>query len=288
MKDIRDEIAGKFIAALNGGIIPWRKPWKDSGMRPRNAFTQRPYRGANAFLLSLVAMFEGYKTGEWLTLNQCHKNGGRVKDDQFSKGHNVIFWKFIKKEDSQGKVTTFPLCRSFRVWNRDQCEGLPEVVREVTEFSPIVAAQAILDGMKNAPVMNIIQSDAAFYRPSTDTITLPLRESFISPSHFYATAFHEMGHATGHKNRLNRDGVMESKGFGSESYSREELIAEMTSAFLCAEAGIFENVGDNSTAYIQGWAEKLGKEPRLIIEAAGAAQKAADLILGTTFTTEEE
>jgi antirestriction protein ArdC len=282
--DIRDEIAARFIEALNAGKIPWRMPWKGTNARPRNAFTQRPYRGVNSLYLGLLAMNKGYASGEWMTLNQCHKAGGRVVDAEFRNGVSVLFWKFIKKEDAQGNVSTFPLCRSFTVYNRAQTEGLPEVVTETVTFEPIAAAQAIVDGMKNAPKINIIESDSAHYAPSLDTVTMPLVTQFHNAAGYYATLFHELSHSTGHKSRLGRDGVMESKGMGSDSYSKEELIAEVSAAFLGAECGILDQIEENSKAYVQGWASKLGKEPRLIIEAAAAAQKATDCILGYSYS----
>jgi antirestriction protein ArdC len=289
--DIRDAIAQKFLDALNAGIIPWRKPWAGGSARPRNAITQKPYRGVNALYLGLLATVKGYPTGEWLTLNQCKKAGGRVQGSEWKNGTAVVFWKFMKREKLvNGKMVeeTFPLCRSFTVFNRAQCEGLPAGKEIVYNNHTIEDAQRIVDGMPNAPKLNITESDSAHYMPSFDTVTLPKLSQFVNAESFYATAFHELAHATGHKTRLNREGVMEGKGFGSDSYSKEELVAEMTAAFLSAECGILDKVEQNSTAYVQHWAAKLNSEPRMIIEAAGAAQKAADYILGTTFQKDDE
>lgn len=282
--DVRDQIAAKFIEALEGGIIPWRKPWSGESGRPRNAITQRPYRGVNAMYLGLLQMVKGYKTGEWLTLNQCKTAGGRVKDAEFKDGTAVVFWKFIQKEED-GKKKSFPLCRSFIVYNRAQCEGLPEAPEaDAKDVTPIEAAQKIIDGMPNPPkIVTSKENGRACYIPAFDTVQMPSIGKFINAESFYATMYHELGHATGSDTRLKREGVMESKGFEADSYAREELIAEITSAFLCAEAGILEKVEDNSIAYVKGWASKLKSEPRLIIDAAGAAQKAADHILGVKF-----
>lgn len=287
--DVRDAIASKFLEALDAGTIPWRKPWTVKGGRPRNAITQRPYRGVNAMYLGLLQYVNGYATGEWLTLNQCKTAGGRVIDAEFRKWTDVVFWKFVTKEED-GKKKSFPLCRSFRVWNRAQCEGLPLPPEPtVVEVNPIAKAQEIIDGFQSGPEIKIsAESDRACYIPSADAVMMPSIESFVNAESYYATMYHELGHATGHKSRLDRDGVMQSKGFGSDSYSREELIAEITSAFLCAEVGILEKVEQNSIAYVQGWAARLKSEPRLIIDAAGAAQRAADLILGVKFETPSE
>lgn len=285
--DVRDAIAQHFLDALNAGVIPWRKPWNAGAGRPRNAVTQRPYRGVNAFYLGLLQTVRGYPTGEWLTLNQTLKAGGRVAYAEFKNSTEVVFWQFIKKEKTvNGKKVseTFPLCRSFRVYNRAQCEGLPPSKASApAEHTPIEAAQRILDGMPNRPTVSIVESEAAYYTPAFDSVTLPLLSQFVNAESFYATAFHELAHSTGHKSRLGRDLSQQR-----ELYSKEELVAEMAASFLCAEAGILDAVQDNATAYVQHWAAVLGKEPRMILEAAGLAQKAADYILGTTFPKDGE
>ena len=283
--DVRDAIAQHFLDALNAGTIPWRKPWNAGTGRPRNAVTQRPYRGVNAFYLGLLQTVRGYPTGEWITLNQTLKAGGRVVYSEFKNSTEVVFWQFVKKEKTvNGKKVseTFPLCRSFRVYNRAQCEGLPASKASApAEHTPIEAAQRILDGMPNRPKM--LNGENAYYMPATDSVTVPPLSTFENAESFYSTTFHELAHSTGHKSRLGRDLSMML-----EKYSKEELVAEMAASFLCAEAGIFETVKENSTAYVQCWADALGKEPRVIVEAAGLAQKAADYILGTTFPKDEE
>jgi antirestriction protein ArdC len=287
--DLRDEIAARFIQSLDAGIVPWRKPWTSSAARPRNAVTRRPYRGVNALYLGMLATLKGYATGEWLTLEQCRKVGGRVKNGEFGNVTAVIFWKFISRMED-GKRKSFPLCRSFEVYNIGQTEGVPTPEPDaVPDVVPIAEAQRIIDGFANGPKVTIsADSDRAFYVPSEDSVTMPNIERFVNAESFYSTMFHELGHATGHGTRLKREGVMDSKGFGSESYSREELIAEITSAFLCAEAGILDKVEANSIAYVAGWASKLKSEPRMVIEAAGLAQRAADLVLGIKFENPSE
>lgn len=283
--DIRDEIAARFVEALNNGTVPWRKPWSGTLGRPRNGSSNRPYRGVNAFVLGMVQSIRGYPTGQWFTYNNAKNLGGNVRTGE--KGTAAILWKFLKKTDAKtGKDVTIPMCRSFTVFNHAQCDGLPVVEVEASDVAPIVAAQAIVDGMANAPTIVVAESDAAFYSPASDRVTVPLLSQFSNGASYYAVMFHEMAHATGHESRLKRDGVMAGKGFGSDSYSEEELIAEMTSAFLCAEAGILDEVEENSKAYVANWAAKIGNDPRLVIKAAGAAQRAADHILGTTFATD--
>lgn len=279
--DIRDAIAGKFIEALNAGVLPWRKPWTGGANgRPHNALSRKTYRGTNALYLGLIQMLKGYPTGGWLTFKGVTALGGRITPGE--KATAVMFWKFLKTKDKvTGQDKTIPMCRYYNVFNVAQTEGCRIAETEPTRtLAPIDAAEKIFHGMPNRPTVNVCSSDAAFYRPGTDEIVLPLMNQFVNAESFYSTAFHEMAHSTGHKTRLNRglDGT-----FGSDPYSREELVAEMTAAFLAADAGILDKVQDNSTAYVQHWAARLGKEPRLILDAASAAQKAADYILGVSW-----
>lgn len=283
--DIRDTIAAKFVEALNAGTIPWRKPWT-GGARPHNVVSRKPYRGGNLMYLALIQQLKGYATGQWLTFKGATQLGGKIKAGE--KATAIMFWTFLKKVDKDtGKEKKVPFLRYYNVFNVDQTEGCTLPVVERKEFSPIAEAEKIFHGMPNRPKVSVIESDRAFYVPSADSVTLPNPSQFVNPESFYATAFHELAHSTGHKSRLNRDFGMT---FGSEPYSKEELIAEMTAAFLSAECGILDAVEDNSKAYVQHWATFCGKEPRVIVDAAGAAQKAADYILNVTFDnqTKEE
>jgi len=142
------------------------------------------------------------------------------------------------------------------------------------EWSPIERAQLILDTMSPKPVLHE-GGQRAFYAPDADSITMPPRTLFPKAEAYYATLFHEMGHWTGHKSRLARD---LSGAFGSAPYAREELVAEMTSAFLCSDCGIGNAVEENTVAYVQNWLAALKKDSKLVVVAAGAAQKAANFI----------
>lgn len=275
--NIREEIAAAMVAALGKGIIPWRKPWTGSMGRPRNANSQKPYRGGNAFYLGLLQGMMGYSTGQWLTFNGAKTLGGSIRKGE--KGTQIFFWQFIKKEDkATGKETSFPYAKPYYIWNLDQTEGCQLATKEVIRPEPIAAAEAIFRGMPKPPTMLV--GEEAFYNPTRDAVTLPMASTFRNMESYYATMFHELAHSTGHASRLDRklDG-----SFGSDPYSREELVAEMTASFLCGECGIFDTVQENSEAYVQHWAAKLGSQPMLILEAAGAAQKAADYILNVKF-----
>ena len=216
--------------------------------------------------------------------------GGRVKKG--AKSELVIFWKFFDSQkeidDREGSSTLIakrrpPLLRYYRVFNVEQTEGLEKHLPAPAEekaFTPIETAARIIEAMPQRPPIKH-DEPSAYYAPTRDFVNLPRSETFDTPENYYAVAFHELTHSTAHESRLNRAGVAGSRltAFGSADYSREELVAEMGSAFLCAEAGI-ESTLDNSAAYLKGWLEALKGDARLIVTAASAAQRAADFILG--------
>ena len=186
------------------------------------------------------------------------------------------------KETEDGEDKTIWLLRYYSVFNALQCEGLPlpDVSIDAREFDPKAEAEGIIASMPSAPSIGHDGGDRAYYIPARDSIHLPPRYAFEKPEEYYSTAFHELGHSTGHKSRLDRHGLETGiAAFGSQVYSKEELAAEFCSTFLCNESGI-KNTLDNSTAYIQGWAKKLRSDKRLVIVAASQGQKAADYILG--------
>jgi antirestriction protein ArdC len=270
-------VTDKIIAALESGGPAWRKPWA-AGI-PRNAISHRPYSGINALLLSMAP----YVDNRWLTMNQANQLGGKVRKGE--KSTLVIFWKQnpIKAENDNGEEIekVIPLLRYYLVFNVEQCEGLDLPALETKAINPIVEAEAIIANMPNKPSVGFDGGDRAFYRPLSDSIHLPKRDSFESAGEYYSALFHELGHSTGHPSRLNRPTLAEVAAFGSETYSREELVAEFAAAFLCGQAGIQTTI-TNSAAYIAGWLKKLRSDPKLAIIAASQGQKAADYIMGQT------
>jgi antirestriction protein ArdC len=265
-------ISKRIIDSLDKGIVPWRKPWSMSpGMRPHSV-AGRAYNGINEILLGLSP----YSDPRWLTYKKALELGGMVRKGE--KSSMVIFWKIIQKKGSED---TFPILKYFNVFNVAQCDDLdiPELEKP-EQFNPVDSAESIIDNMPSKPTMLHNGGDRAYYRPSTDEIHLPLKTDFHTVNEYYSTAFHELGHSTGHGSRLNRHGLETGiAAFGSPVYSREELAAEFTSAFLCHMSGI-ENTIANSTAYIGGWLKALKNDPQLAIKAATQGQKAADYILG--------
>jgi len=273
-------ITDRIVGLLEKGTIPWRKPWAGGGS-PRNLCSGKEYRGVNVFLLSATA----FSAPWWLTFNQAKDRGGSVKKGEH--GFPVIYFQMLEKEDAskpRGKAR-IPLLRYYTVFNVGQCEGIeaPEVKLR-PDVAPIEACERVVPYYPSPP--HIVHGEPrAYYQPSTDRINLPERRLFDSAEEYYCTLFHELGHSTGHDKRLGRKGITDPVMFGSHGYSKEELVAEMTAAFLCGHCGIENATLDNSAAYIAGWLRKLRDDRKLVIEAAAQAQKAADLILGRRAVT---
>lgn len=284
--EIRQTIADAFIAALDAGTIPWRKPWAVAGRTDwaghHNLVTGRPYSGINPMILGLRAMAEGWGSMGWATFKQVKAAGGSVRKGE--KGTAIVFWKKLKIEDQDsGEEKVIPMLRHFTVFNRAQCDGLPDVVEpvedddEAPEFLPDELADLIVESMPRRPDIFHRDENRAYYRPSLDYVVMPPRESFVSVPAYYSTLFHELAHSTGHEKRLDRK--IQNK-FGSDDYGREELVAEITAAYLCTECGIGEEVVDNQAAYVQHWARAIKADPDMVLWAAGKASKAADYIIG--------
>ena len=286
-----EEIISSIIKALERGSVPWQKPWRDIPdlqRHPHNANTGSRYKGLNPWVLQAVAEKHGYTSQGWLTGKAAQKRGGNV-DGQESTA--VYFWKFTPievKDEETGKVTrkTIPLMKIFYVYNVEQCGDVRLPKRETAEpvddgIEPIEKAQAIIDNFLavNSLGFDHKGGDRAFYSPKKDRISLPKAKAFGTMDEYYSTAYHELGHSTGHSSRLNRfNNETKISAFGSEDYSKEELVAEFTSAFLTAEVGI-NNTLDNSVAYIANWLGVLRNDPRLAVHAASRAQAASNHIL---------
>jgi antirestriction protein ArdC len=286
-----DVINDRIIKMLDEGIIPWKKPWAGSSNAPRN-LDGRPYSGINAFFLHLA----GYSDPRFLTYKKAVELGGMVRKGE--KGWPVVFWKQLnikeRQDDGTEKTKRVPLLRYFTVFNVEQCDGLdikPLVLSAPTEgdHEADAAIAAIVAGMPNPPTISHDGGDRAYYIPASDGIHLPKVGAFISGPAYADTLFHELGHSTGHKSRLNREGIEGFDHFGSDKYAREELVAEFASAFLMAEAGLStEDTESNTASYIASWRTRIKEDPKLLVVAAGRGQKAADYILGKVKEEEQE
>ena len=270
--DIYAEITDRMVKEMEKGIIPWRKPWMAAGKAISHT-TGKPYSLLNQMLLG--------KAGEWLTFNQVHQENGYVRKGE--KAHMVVFWRWIEKEDEEtGEITQVPFLKYYNVFHIDQCEGIR------AKHSAMVEHPAKADAVADAFIANYVkregvtlehhEGDRAFYRPSTDSITLPLMKQFKEAAEYYGTAFHELVHSTGHMKRLAR--IDSTANFGSEEYSKEELVAEIGSAALVNHVGLETSSSfQNCAAYVQNWLQVLKGDKRFIVSAASKADKAVELIL---------
>jgi antirestriction protein ArdC len=261
------------LEELERGVVPWHKPWRT--LPPANLVSKKPYRGINVFLLAL----QGYGSQCWLTYRQAQALGGNVRKGEH--GTKVVFWKFNTYEgetaEGEPEERKSAFLRYYTVFNLEQAEGL-KALRALPPAVPIESAEEIVQGMPNPPAFE--RDFQAAYVPSRDVVKMPSRTAFDSQAEYYSTLFHELIHATGHAKRLAREGFDKPQQFGSESYSREELIAEMGAAMLCGIAGLEQGTLGNSAAYLKTWIARLKSDSRLVVSAASAAQKAADYIRG--------
>ena len=270
-------ITNAILEKLEQGSVPWHRPWNGKESMPKNLITKKEYQGINAFLLGC----QGYGSPYWLTFRQCSELGGSVKKG--AKATPVIYWNWLEIEKDKETEEKVPFLRYYAVFNVEQCEGIPEdkvpqAAINTNTIDRLTVCEEIVEAMKDRPAITH-NRQAAFYSVDRDTINMPLFESFETAEEYYSTLFHELVHSTGHLKRLARPGITDLSPFGTPSYSKEELIAEMGAAFLCGVAGIENVTLDNSAAYIEGWLRKLRNDKKLVIVAAAQAQKAANYIL---------
>ena len=274
-----ERITERIVTLLEQGTVPWHKPWKVKTGLPRNLVSKKPYRGINVFLLMAMS----YESPHCLTFRQAIQLGGNVKKGE--KACPVVFWKRMQVEDKEsGEPQKAPLLRLYHVFNAAQCEGLKDAPEGIP--MPVTKPAEIVAKMPQPPIVKHGMAQA-FYSPTDDCVGMPEPERFESEASYFAALFHELVHATGHEKRLKRASIAERNGYGSDPYCKEELIAELGSAFLCGYADIVDRTIDNSAAYLEGWLKQFQNDRTLIVYAAAQAQKAADFILGRTFAESE-
>lgn len=295
--DLYERVTNQIIDALEGGTVPWARPWDPRIGAPLSMSTRKPYRGINPFLLSIASQAGGYTSPFWGTYKKITELGGQVRKGERST--MVTFWKTGKREVTDAVTgdtseKRWAVLRSYLVFNAEQADGLPDRFYEVPEgiaHDPIEAAQSILDGYidrDGSPRLSHVVGQGAYYVPVIDQIVLPPLPAFLTAEGYYSTAFHEATHSTGHRTRLKREGVTEAHRFGDPVYSQEELVAEMGAAMLAGVAGIEQATIEQSAAYLASWIGVLKGDAKLAIAAAGQAQRACDLILGTTFDNDDK
>lgn len=278
MKSVYEMVTDRIIEQLENGIIPWQKPWSGTINGAYNRISNKPYSLLNQMLLSY--------SGEYATFKQWVNLGGHIKKG--AKSEIVVFWKIQQieetQEDGAKEIKTIPLLKYYNVFHISQVEGVESKnILKSIEIKSIEEAENIKNIYRDREHINIIEtvSNEAYYSPSQDYIQVPCKEQYKNIEEFYSTLFHEIVHSTGHKTRLNRLNTDSLAMFGNETYSKEELVAEMGSAMLLNMLNIeTSKTFKNSTAYIQSWLKVLKNDSRFIVSASSKAEKAVKYILG--------
>ena len=291
--NLYDEVTARIITELEAGRFPWVQPWGASAGAgpglPRNALTARTYSGVNILILWGAVIAHGWPSQSWLTFRQAQEAGGCVRKGE--RGTTVVYADRFTPEAEKERAArdgdearAIPFLKRFTVFNVAQCEGLraglasdpaPLPEREIVPVAEEVIAASGVDFRSGG-----LQ---AFYVPSLDLVQVPPQPVFFDQVNYYRTCLHELTHATGHASRLARD---LTNARGSKDYAREELIAELGSAFLCAALGIVPTV--RHADYIGSWLEVLREDNRAIFRAASAATKAADWLLARHHAAQAE
>jgi len=279
------EITDKIIAELEAGRAPWVQPWGTAAAKapvamPRNAATHRRYSGINVLILWGAVIEHGFIGQSWLTFRQALSLNGHVRKGEH--GTTVVYADRFTPEDERRRAAetgeeaqAIPFLKRFTVFNTAQCDGLPE---EMMAAAPRVETDLVLpqaEALIRATGVDFrIGGERAFYDPRHDFVQVPPPQAYFKPINWHRTALHEVSHASGHPARLNRD---LSGSFGSKKYAFEELIAEISAAYLCDSLSITPTV--RHADYIASWLDVLREDNRAIVRAASAASKAADYIL---------
>lgn len=281
--DLYQAVTDRIIAALEAGTKPWARDWA-GGLQLRAC--GKEYRGINQLLLSLTAMQGGYLSPYWLTFKQALDLGGSVRKGERST--EIVFYKQLTFEDrdqadagegegEESGTRSVRLLRSYRVFNADQCDGLPDRFKGSQLATPGKQRDEAAEAALRSSGATIREGGVqAFYNPGGDFVQLPPFDLFASVGGYLATMAHELTHWTGHSSRLDR---LKGSRFGSPDYAREELVAEIGAAFICARLGIAGEHIDNHAAYLASWLKVLRSDKRAIFTAAAQAQTAADLVL---------
>ena len=284
--NLYDEITDKIIAELEAGRVPWVQPWGTAAAKatlsmPKNASTDRFYSGVNVLLLWGSTIAQGFTGQSWLTFRQALSLGSHVRKGE--RGTTVVYAdRFLPTDEKRRAAETgeeaqaIPFLKRFTVFNTDQCDELPDEIATAVPPPPPGLIEPTVEALIKATGIDFrIGGDRAFYAPVEDYVQVPPPQAYFEPINWHRTALHELGHATGHRSRLNRD---QSGSYGTKRYAFEELVAELSAAFGCASLGIVPTVRHSD--YIGSWLEVLREDNRAIVRAASQASKAADYLLG--------
>lgn len=283
-KSLQQEVTNEIIQSLEKGVTPWNCPWvlpKSQRSLPYNISTSKQYSGINILILWAQMMRKRYTTNGWLTFKQVHKMRGHViKGEQ---GTRCFYYDLVEVKDDDNEdneeLKLVPYTKCFVVFNLDQISGGNFSLPDIPKFDVNEKAEQLV----KATGAVIEEGRRAYYNASADLIVLPPKGAFNCPKEYYATLFHELAHWTSHETRLNR--MIKTKQFGDESYAFEELVAELGSAFLCAELGLANNYHSHAS-YIDGWLKILKSNSTAIFKAASLASKAHKYIRPKTIEEE--
>ncbi|AUH01849.1 DUF1738 domain-containing protein [Prodigiosinella confusarubida] len=308
--DLYQQVTDKIVAALEKGTAPWRRPWraaqKPAGSSlPANATTGNAYSGINIPLLWMAAEERGFSSDRWLTYRQAQRAGGHIRTGE-TCSLAVIFKPFeVQAEDDQGNklvdddgkpvMASRAMLKPLQLFNTQQCDGLPAALsdtpatiltQEETETVSAPVMNRVLEIFNASGVtVNFLNQNRAYYRPVADQIVMPTSGQFFTEADYWSTLLHELVHASGHQKRLNREGITSStRQFGDPVYVFEEFIAELGSAFLCAELGVYGEVQHDS--YISGWLKALKEDKRALFRACRQAREASAFLLDLKVGTE--
>ena len=279
MPSVFEIITDRVISALELGEVPWHRPWMTVDGAARSRITGKPYSLLNQLLLA-------HGAGEYATARQWKELGGNIKEGERSEV--IVFWKWPEEshEESENKDNDIkqkrPVLRYYRVYHISQVDDVTPSEPKIRVFNhnPVEQAELLLHGYLAREGIRLEDglSNEAYYSPGRDIIHIPGIMQYEFVEEYYSTALHEVVHSTGHPRRLNRKGL-QRVAFGSETYSAEELVAEIGAAALINQLGIeTDNSAANSAAYCRGWADVLGKDKKMIVFAAAQAEKAVNYI----------
>ena len=270
-------VTDRIINELSKGNIPWKKPWTGTQAGAFNRISKKPYSLLNQMMLQ--------HTGEYATFEQWKNLGGHVRKGEHSE--IIVFWKIFQKEEpnaetGQKEVHNIPMLRYYNVFHISQVDGVKPLKKPFKEVQPIESADSLIRTYvaREKIIFDECISNQAFYSPSSDSIVVPTKLQYQNINEYYSTVFHELTHSTGHKSRLDRLKSGTNAAFGTETYSKEELVAEIGSASLMNILNIeTTSTLRNSAAYIQSWIKVLQNDVKFIVSAASKAEKAVSYIL---------
>jgi len=282
-QSVFDRVTQKIITDLEQGVRPWQKPWGSDSASPRIIRPRRhngeAYNCVNILLLWDAAVRCGFQNATWMTFKQAEEYGAHVRKGE--KASLVVYANKIIRSETDAKTgeeleKQIPFLRGYSVFNVEQIEGLPE--HFLSKPEPLKATPtlkhlaSVVQFIKNTGVDIRHGGNRAYYAEGSDHIQMPVLEAFKDIESYYATLAHETTHWTKHETRLNRD--FGRVTWGDEGYAKEELVAEIGSAFLCADLGITPEIREDHAAYIESWLKALKNDKKLIFTAAAHASRA--------------